>query len=753
MERYKNFVRIEQMKENIRSGRNEEALELAEMLDPSKVRNSSDINIMADLYLESGMLSKAGDCLMELYSRKKTRSVLMQLINLMIRLKRVNEAEKYYREFKSLAPSDFYNHIFRYNIDKIEGKPYDVLISSLEKLKSAEYIDSWAYELAKLYHKSGDKDKCVAECNDIEIWFGDGEYVERARTLKAYYTGEIDLSRNPVLSQIPGVTAEKKSEKPNPVEKAAEETEATEEVRQDSIRDAEDEATGDEVLEIISEAVGDTDDNPEDSEMIKIDAQTEAVEEVQEEVLQDEESQDEASQDEELQDEAPQDEESQDEAPQDEELQDVELQDVAPQDEELQNEAPQDVESQDEELQDEEPQEVELQDAASQDVKPQDVEPQDAESQDADSRDVKLQNETTSVEYSAESNKEEMTLDDFDDYEIELAAEVLAEIDGVEVADYSKAVEEVPTESTPEEPATADTPAESMPEESETEQEPEEVEIGVPEIVTHDFKGIKNTEIPADSLLAKFLEKHGAKLEDYFGFFAFQSDVRAQIIKNVEILLKPQIKNLSLVVSGERNSGVKGIVKGTTKILYQSGFLSGQQVAFTDADKINSMKLEEKTGVLLGCCLAINRAGSLSASSARQLIEFNEKHAGKTAIVLSDYRSEINKLLRDNRELNSVFPLRIHIPAFDIADLEDLVFFKLDQDGYRIDKGAYDIIMKELRRIAREAKEGSLAETDKYIGNILDKVETRRAQKFLSGNFAQEIDEYEDVITKADVIS
>lgn len=712
MERYKNFVRIEQMKENIRSGRNEEALELAEMLDPSKVRNSSDINIMADLYLESGMLSKAGDCLMELYSRKKTRSVLMQLINLMIRLKRVNEAEKYYREFKSLAPSDFYNHIFRYNIDKIEGKPYDVLISSLEKLKSAEYIDSWAYELAKLYHKSGDKDKCVAECNDIEIWFGDGEYVERARTLKAYYTGEIDLSRNPVLSQIPGVTAEKKSEKPNPVEKAAEETEATEEVRQDSIRDAEDEATGDEVLEIISEAVGDTDDNPEDSEMIKTDAQTEAVEEVQEEaqeeVLQDEESQDEAPQDEELQDEEPQDEELQDEAPQDEELQNEESQDEAPQDE-----------------------------------APQDVAPQD----------VALQNETTSVEYSAESNEEEMTLDDFDDYEIELAAEVLAEIDGVEVADYSKAVEEVTAESMPEEPATADTPAESMPEESETEQEPEEVEIGVPEIVTHDFKGIKNTEIPADSLLAKFLEKHGAKLEDYFGFFAFQSDVRAQIIKNVEILLKPQIKNLSLVVSGERNSGVKGIVKGTTKILYQSGFLSGQQVAFTDADKINSMKLEEKTGVLLGCCLAINRAGSLSASSARQLIEFNEKHAGKTAIVLSDYRSEINKLLRDNRELNSVFPLRIHIPAFDIADLEDLVFFKLDQDGYRIDKGAYDIIMKELRRIAREAKEGSLAETDKYIGNILDKVETRRAQKFLSGNFTQEIDEYEDVITKADVIA
>jgi hypothetical protein len=76
------------MKENIRAGRNEEALKLADCLNPAAVRSNSDLTIMSDLYLESGMLAKAGACLDELYSRKKTRSILMQLINLSVRLKR-----------------------------------------------------------------------------------------------------------------------------------------------------------------------------------------------------------------------------------------------------------------------------------------------------------------------------------------------------------------------------------------------------------------------------------------------------------------------------------------------------------------------------------------------------------------------------------------------------------------------------------------------------------------------------------------
>ena len=72
------------------------------------------------------------------------------------------------------APQDSYRFIFRYRIDKLKNEPYEVLIESLEELKEYDYIEKWAYELAKLYHKAGKKDKCVRECSDIILWFGDG---------------------------------------------------------------------------------------------------------------------------------------------------------------------------------------------------------------------------------------------------------------------------------------------------------------------------------------------------------------------------------------------------------------------------------------------------------------------------------------------------------------------------------------------------------------------------------------------------
>ena len=107
MERYRNFVRLEQMKENIRAGRNEEALKLADCLDPASVRSNSDLTIMSDLYLESGMLAKAGSCLDELYARKKTRSILMQLINLSVRLKRSRKRRRITANSRLWRPTIF----------------------------------------------------------------------------------------------------------------------------------------------------------------------------------------------------------------------------------------------------------------------------------------------------------------------------------------------------------------------------------------------------------------------------------------------------------------------------------------------------------------------------------------------------------------------------------------------------------------------------------------------------------------------
>ena len=88
--------------------------------------------------------------------------------------------------------NDFNIYIFRYKIDKLKKEPYIILIDSLKKLKNHTYIEKWAYELAKLYYKAEMEKECIRECSDLILWFGEGSYVEKAKILKAYYSGEVD---------------------------------------------------------------------------------------------------------------------------------------------------------------------------------------------------------------------------------------------------------------------------------------------------------------------------------------------------------------------------------------------------------------------------------------------------------------------------------------------------------------------------------------------------------------------------------
>ena len=193
MDRYKNFVKIEEIKGLLREEKYEEALELADGIDPAKLKDSLDCMVIGEVYLSNGMLGRAKECYSIVYSRRKTRRVAMELVNICIRLKKADEAEKYFADFKKMAPNDYYNYIFKYKIDRLKGKSIREQAASLEALKRVEFFDTWGYELAKLYHKMGDEEKCVKTCEDIIIWFGDGEAVDKARALKAYYSGEISL--------------------------------------------------------------------------------------------------------------------------------------------------------------------------------------------------------------------------------------------------------------------------------------------------------------------------------------------------------------------------------------------------------------------------------------------------------------------------------------------------------------------------------------------------------------------------------
>lgn len=169
----------------------DEALDVIGQLDVSRIKLTPTLCMIGDVYMHAGMYDKAEEVLVKVYNKTSSnRRILSLLTTLYTDMGEYSEAEYYYKEFIGVASKDVHRYILRYQLDKAKGERMSVLIDTLERLKDYEYEEEWAYELAQLYHKSGDDKKAIKECNEIILWFGHGLYVNKAIALKCSITGE-----------------------------------------------------------------------------------------------------------------------------------------------------------------------------------------------------------------------------------------------------------------------------------------------------------------------------------------------------------------------------------------------------------------------------------------------------------------------------------------------------------------------------------------------------------------------------------
>lgn len=180
-----------QIKTLVLQERYEEAMKVLEEIDVNKIRNISILCLVGEVYMGLKRYDEAERILLCVYEKNSnTRRILDLLTTLYIDKGEYSEAEYYYKEFIGVASRDLHRYILRYRLDKGKGERLSVLIDTLEKLKDYEYIEEWAYELATLYEASGETKKCIHECDEIVLWFGHGEYVDKAIALKCKLTGE-----------------------------------------------------------------------------------------------------------------------------------------------------------------------------------------------------------------------------------------------------------------------------------------------------------------------------------------------------------------------------------------------------------------------------------------------------------------------------------------------------------------------------------------------------------------------------------
>lgn len=180
--------KLDEMKKLSEAGNTRGAATVA---DEIPWRKSHNINVMvriAKAYEAADRLDEAEEILEFAYDRSPVaRMVVYELALLNIKKGDTDRAELYYNDFVELAPHDSSRFIIKYKICKARGADNATLISVLEELKEEDFTEEWAYELANLYHKTSQSEKCIDLCDEIILWFGDGPYVERALEIKMCY--------------------------------------------------------------------------------------------------------------------------------------------------------------------------------------------------------------------------------------------------------------------------------------------------------------------------------------------------------------------------------------------------------------------------------------------------------------------------------------------------------------------------------------------------------------------------------------
>ena len=188
MDKYEYRVKTEQMLEYMENRQYKKAMEIADTIDWRRVKNATMLNTVSEIYEYCGEFQKSRDILFVAFDRSpNSRKIVYRLGTLALKINDIDEASDCYEEFVKLAPKDSNQYILKYRILRARRAPLSDQIAALEDFKKAEYVEKWAYELAKLYQEAGMTAKCLEECDDLILWFSEGKYVVQAMELKMKY--------------------------------------------------------------------------------------------------------------------------------------------------------------------------------------------------------------------------------------------------------------------------------------------------------------------------------------------------------------------------------------------------------------------------------------------------------------------------------------------------------------------------------------------------------------------------------------
>lgn len=698
-----------------------EALNVVETIEWRRVRSARTLCMVSEIYEVNKRYDDSLRLLLLAYQRAPSgKLILYRLVELSVKMTDYESAVKYYNQFMKLSPNDNNRYILKYKIYKGRKNPIEDQIKILEKYKASEYTERWAYELARLYARAGMYDKCIAECDEMVLWFSDGKYVKKALELKMKYTELTDAEKEkykelygePKAVRI-ARTAASVSAATQAAAKMLNQTAQTMAKPEDAVNSVKAEAFQLPKPEPVKKAESKTESEakaeakPELAEQPKVMEMPEFIktpevkpdfeplpeiqmpEEIKKEI--EEELEKKKAVEAKLQEETAK-------IAEEEPVKEFDLEAAlgvaaaemaqAEKTEAVENEA-------------EAKAEMEVPEGATIQLPLEEIKAARQNAVETDAT-VDLSNVVEEAMAEAVVTAEEETAEKVVEAETEASEEKVAEAE----------TEEPQEEKAPESVETEESQEEQEPESAETEQEPVEVEEAresepaqwvVEETVESEEENTESeavqeieavTEVEPESVEPepeKVLRHHLTDEEHrrLFTYFAPIPGMKEQVKEALDIAQKSACEKTSkagnMIVTGRSGSGKTRFSESLIKALCKERQMEGAKVAYLTAEVLNKKDPAFIVDKLSGGFLAIGRASAMTAQTVENLSKAMEFKTNRLTVILEDSKAGIYTLKQDYPEFMEKFDSRIVIPVFTNDELVSFAKTYAKEKGYKVD--------------------------------------------------------------------
>lgn len=798
MDKYEYRVKTEQMLEYMEQKAYGKAMEIADTIDWRKVKNASMLCSVSEIYEQNEKYEKSRDVLFIAYDRTPgSRKIIYRLGILALKLGEPSEAMDCYEEFVAVAPKDPNQYILRYKILKAQNAPIAQQIEVLEEFKKAEYIEKWAYELAKLYDEAGMVTECLEECDDLILWFSEGKYVYQAMELKMKYkpltplqqekydqkpggpmtpgqkfvqklrenqldtstatipTGEINagMSDSKLQKQVTGQMKieeilasweEKQKEVMEVIEQKRHEAEADKEVVE--LKAEPEAATPEDVRRLMEELEGKKEEIPSE-EPVEEPTETVSVEEVEAEPIEEQtfaEEDFEECFDDEIEEEL-------------EEFEELDIPELEEQ--EMIPETVEEIDESEEVIEEPESDFAEVEEAFVED-----------DLEEAMKQSAEVQSETEMHEELPEDSDIEETVypeeidadfdpDDFEEVE-----------DGYDISDFEEEIAAFEREKQGTQEDDDDDDFDLL---------NETIPLSRIEVAKAAATG-KTGKIPVDEI-ANALGATGTFGQGTTGFtmqakydleaqsevglraglteeqkklFSYFVPVRGMSEQLVDVLEQDKqctnrqgtSKTGNLLIIGRKGSGKTVLAVDVVKAIQKQRKLKQGKVAIITGDSLNKKKIKEIVSKLYGGALIIEKAGRMNEKTVQRLNKAMERDTGELLIVLEEQRKPLDRLLSSNKEFRRKFTSRLEVPIFINDELVTFGQTYAKENGFKIDEVGILALYSRIDMLQREDHVVTVSEVKEIMDEAIEHAQKTNVKKIVKRVLGKGRDDADRVI-------